>query len=93
VDAVPAPPAAPPSEPVGACIRLVGPEQRPLGDGLALRTCVAQLFDGRCPNPGDAFYGRGNGQTVRLVQGGTEINDGGGYRPLYSQDPRTCQIN
>ena len=93
VDAVPAPPIAAPSAPTGACIRLVGSEQRPLGEALTLETCIQVLFSGRCPNPGDAYYGRWNGQSVRLVQGGTEIDAGGGYRPLYSQDPRTCLIN
>lgn len=82
-----------PSEPTGACIRLLGAEQRPLGEALTLETCIQVLFSGRCVNPGDAYYGRWNGQPVRLVQGGTEIADAGGFRPLYSQDPRTCMIN
>ena len=91
--AEPLPPPPVPSEPTGACIRQVGAEQRPLGEALTLETCIQLLFSGRCVNPGDAYYGRWNGQTVRLVQGGTEIADAGGYRPLYSQDPRTCMIN
>jgi hypothetical protein len=91
--AEPLPPAPVSNEPTGACIRQVGGEQRPLGEALTLETCIQVLFSGRCVNPGDAFYGQWAGRTVRLVQGGTEIADANGYRPLYSQDPRTCLIN
>ena len=76
----------------GQCLRNAGGEWRNLGEGLALDTCVQVLFSGRCVGPGDALYGRWNGQSVRLVQGGVEMSDGAGYRPLVSQDPQTCLL-
>jgi hypothetical protein len=96
----PAEPAAEPPPPVpatqdppgGACMRNAAGEWRNLGDGLTLDTCVQVLFSGRCEPPGGAQYGRWNGQSLRLVAGGVEIADGGGYRPLVSQDPQTCLI-
>ena len=91
----PLPPVAaaePRPAPGGQCLRNAGGEWRNLGEGLALDTCVQVLFSGRCVGPGDALYGRWNGQSVRLVQGGVEMSDGAGYRPLVSQDPQTCLL-
>ena len=84
---IPAPQAA---GPTGECMRYASGEWRGLGEALPLETCMQVLFSGRCPNPGEAHYGRWNGQSLRLVQGGVEIDRGGGYRPLASQDPQTC---
>jgi hypothetical protein len=82
------PPAA--SGPTGECLRYAGDEWRGLGEALTLETCVQVLFSGRCARPGEAQHGRWNNQSLRLVQGGVEIDRGGGYRPLASQDPQTC---
>ena len=92
VDALPDIPVPAPTGPTGECLRFASGEWRGLGEALPLETCVQVLFAGRCPRPGEAHYGRWNGQSLRLVQGGVEIAAGGGYRPLISQDPQTCMF-
>ena len=90
--ATPMPP-GPVGSPVGQCLRSVGAEWRNLGDSLTLDTCVQILFAGRCVQPGEALYGRWDGQPVRLVPGRVEIaSDGVAFRQLVEQDPRSCMI-
>jgi hypothetical protein len=82
---------ATPNEPTGTCSKGgAGGEWQPVGGGVSRRTCLQLLFAGRCTAPGEALYGRWGSQTLRLVQGGVEVSDGAGYRPLASQDPQTC---
>lgn len=90
LDAAPAQAAAPESA-TGECSRHANGEWRPLGEALALSTCLEILYSGRCEPPGSAAYGRWNGQTLRLVTGRVEIApDGANFRTLAEQDPSSC---
>ncbi len=76
----------------GDCLRFAG-EWRSVGGAMPLGQCVRTLFDGRCIRPGDALYGRWNGQTVRLLPGRVEISgDNRNFRTLVQQDQDDCSL-
>ena len=76
----------------GDCLRYAG-EWRTVGGVMPLGQCVRTLFDGRCIRPGDALYGRWNGQTVRLLPGRVEISpDNRNFRTLVQQDADDCSL-
>ena len=76
----------------GDCLRFAG-EWRTVGGVMPLGQCVRTLFDGRCIRPGDALYGRWNGQTVRLLPGRVEISgDNRNFRTLVQQDADDCSL-
>jgi hypothetical protein len=41
---------------------------------LGLNACVSALYAGLCPGPNDAYYGRWDDQTLRLMGGRVEIS-------------------
>lgn len=83
---------APAQAAAGDCLRFAG-EWRPAGGVMPLGQCVRTLFDGRCIRPGDALYGRWNGQTVRLLPGRVEISaDNRNFRTLVQQDADDCSL-
>ena len=80
------------SSATGDCLRFAG-EWRAVGGVMPLGQCVRTLFDGRCIHPGDALYGRWNGQTVRLLPGRVEISpDNRNFRTLVQQDADDCSL-
>ena len=81
-----------PSSITGDCLRFAG-EWRAVGGVVPLGQCVRTLFDGRCIRPGDALYGRWNGQTVRLLPGRVEISpDNRNFHTLVQQDADDCSL-
>jgi hypothetical protein len=78
--------------PASDCLRFAG-EWRTVGGVMPLGQCVRTLFDGRCLRPGDALYGRWNGQTVRLLPGRVEISpDNRNFRTLVQQNTDDCSL-
>ena len=83
---------SPATGPAGDCLRFAG-EWRAVGGVMPLGQCVRTLFDGRCIHPGDALYGRWNGQTVRLLPGRVEISpDNRNFHTLVQQDADDCSL-
>ena len=81
-----------PSTATGDCLRFAG-EWRAVGGVMPIGQCVRTLFDGRCLRPGDALYGRWNGQTVRLLPGRVEISpDNRNFHTLVQQDADDCSL-
>ncbi len=98
--AAPAPAPAAPALPVqtaerrqlGACWRYAG-DWRKIADAMSLDACVQALYAGQCERPGDADYGRWDGDTLRLVTGRVErSSDNRTFRSLVKQAPGECAI-
>jgi hypothetical protein len=88
----PATPAAA-SGPVAACWRFNGVDWRRLPDQMSLSDCVQALYAGRCERPGDADYGRWDGDTLRRVTGRIERSgDNRNFHLLVPQRPGDCSI-
>lgn len=87
------PVAAPAAGPVAACWRFNGSDWRKLPDQMSLNDCVQALFAGRCERPGDADYGRWDGDTLRRVTGRIERSpDNRNFRQLAPQRSGDCAI-
>ncbi len=68
-------PAGPESQPTTqACWRFGGAGWRELPQPMALQACVQAVYANRCPQSGDAYYGRWGEQTLRLMAGRVEIS-------------------
>lgn len=81
------------SGPVAACWRFNGVDWRKLPDQMTLNDCVQALYAGRCEKPGDADYGRWDGDTLRRVTGRIERSgDNRSFRQLAPQRPGDCAI-
>lgn len=79
--------------PVAACWRFNGVDWRRLPDEMSLNDCVQALYAGRCERPGDADYGRWDGDTLRRVTGRIERSgDNRNFRLLAPQKPGDCAI-
>lgn len=80
-----------PSAPTAPCLAYVGDSWRELG-GMAMGTCVQQLFSGSCLRPGEARYGRWGNTTLRLVPRRVEQSPNNqDFRTLVEQN-RDCTI-
>ncbi len=67
--------AGPESQPaIQACWRFGGAGWRQLPQPMALQACVQAVYANRCPQSGDAYYGRWGEQTLRLMAGRVEIS-------------------
>lgn len=89
----PAPQPAAASGPVAACWRFNGVDWRKLPDSMSLNDCVQALYAGRCEKPGDADYGRWDGDTLRRVTGRIERSgDNRNFRQLAPQRAGDCSI-
>ncbi|MEI9965872.1 MAG: hypothetical protein WDM92_15745 [Caulobacteraceae bacterium] len=74
------------------CWRFDGGWRR-VGDDMTLDACVQALFAGRCERPGDADYGRWDGDTLRLVTGRVERSpDNRRFQTLVKQPTGDCAI-
>jgi hypothetical protein len=66
---------------------------RPTGPRVSLDACVHNLFDGRCPPPGQVAYGRWGALTLRASPGRIDLaTDGRDFRALAPQYPSDCSI-
>lgn len=92
-EAQPAPQPAAASGPTAACWRFNGADWRKLPDAMTLNDCVQSLYAGRCEKPGDADYGRWDGDTLRRVTGRIErSSDNQHFRTLAPQRAGDCAI-
>ena len=87
-------PAAPSSEAppstasAQACWRFDSGGWKRLPSPLNLEACVAALYGSQCPGPNEAYYGRWDDQTVRLMGGRVEISpDNHTFRSLVDPWP------
>jgi hypothetical protein len=79
--------------PTAACWRFNGVDWRKLPDAMTLNDCVQALYAGRCEKPGDADYGRWDGDTLRRVTGRIErSNDNRSFRQVAPQRAGDCAI-
>ncbi len=69
------------------CLRYGGDGWKGYGSNVGLGACVRVLFQGQCAKPGEAYYGRWGGESLRLIPGRVEISeDNKKFRLLVEQD-------
>jgi len=79
-----------PQSPASAesCWRFDSGGWKKLPTSLNLEACVAALYASQCPGPNDAYYGRWDDQTLRLMGGRVEISgDNRDFRSLVDPWP------